>query len=164
MAASFRPYELLAALDAAEVEFIVVGGVAGMMHRASIMTQDLAVVHRRTPDNIERLMGVLDGIDAYFRNDLAKRRIRPRAADLAGHGHVLLQTTLGMLDVLCELAGGRGYDELLPHCLVLEDRGLRIRVLDLPTLIAVKTEAGRPKDKVAIPLLIAALEESKRGE
>ena len=45
---------------------------------------------------------------------------------------------------------------LLPHCLVLEDRGLRIRVLDLPALIAVKTEAGRPKDKVAIPLLIAA--------
>ena len=107
-------------------------------------------------------MKVLDEMDAYFRADLANRKLRPRADDFAGNGHILLQTPHGMLDVLCELSGRRGYEELFPHCVVLEDRGVRLHLLDLPTLILVKSEAGRPKDKLAIPLLIAALEESKK--
>ena len=35
-------------------------------------------------------------------------------------------------------------------------------VLDLPTLIQVKIETGRPKDKAAVPVLIAALEAQKK--
>lgn len=159
---AFQPFELLSVLVSSEVEFIVVGGVAGLLQRASVLTQDLDIVHRRTPENIERLMAVFERLDAYFRNDLARRRLRPRASDLAGHGHILLQTPHGMLDVLCELANARGYEELLPHTVEMEDRGVRLRVLDLPTLIEVKAEAGRPKDKLAIPVLIAALEEQKR--
>ena len=74
----------------ADVDFIVVGGVAGLLHRATILTQDVDIVHRRTPENIARLVAVIDGMDAVFRNDLAGRRLRPRPADFAGHGHVLL--------------------------------------------------------------------------
>ena len=35
-------------------------------------------------------------------------------------------------------------------------------VSDLPTLIAVKAAAGRPKDRVTVPILIATLEERKK--
>jgi hypothetical protein len=35
-------------------------------------------------------------------------------------------------------------------------------VLDLPTLIEVKTRAARPKDKIALPLLLATLDEQRR--
>ncbi len=156
--------EVLALLDSAGVEHIVVGGVAGRLHRASLLTEDLDIVHLRTPENIVRLMGVLEQLDAYFRNDLQRRKLRPRASDLAGHGQILLMTPHGKLDVLCEIGqgGGLGYEELLPHSVEIEEDGLRVRVLDLPTLIRVKTEAGRPKDKVAVPVLIATLEEQKR--
>lgn len=44
----------------------------------------------------------------------------------------------------------------------MEEQGLRLRVLDLPELIRLKAEAGRPKDKLALPVLIAALEERNR--
>lgn len=158
----FRPFEMLSALAAAQVEFIIVGGVAGRLHRASVLTEDLDIVHRRTTENIERLMAVIEQMDAHFRHDLARRKLRPRSTDLAGHGHVLLQTPHGQMDVLCELSGQRGYDELLPHSIVIADRGLRLQVLDLPTLIQVKIEAGRPKDKAAVPILIAALEAQKK--
>jgi hypothetical protein len=39
------------------------------------------------------------------------------------------------------------------------DEGRLLRVLDLPTLIAVKTKAGRPKDRLVLPILIATLQE-----
>lgn len=38
-----------------------------------------------------------------------------------------------------------------------------LRVLDLPTLIAVKTKAGRPKDRVVLPILIATLQERNKA-
>jgi hypothetical protein len=39
------------------------------------------------------------------------------------------------------------------------DEGRVLRVLDLPTLIEVKTKAGRPKDRVVLPILVATLQE-----
>jgi len=36
---------------------------------------------------------------------------------------------------------------------------MKIRLLDLPTLIAVKEEVGRPKDLAVLPLLRQTLEE-----
>jgi len=43
------------------------------------------------------------------------------------------------------------------------DQGRLLRVLDLPTLIAVKTKAGRPKDRLVLPILIATMQERERA-
>lgn len=96
----FEPFEILTLLHAAGVEYVVVGGMAGLLHQSSVLTQDLDVVHRRTPENIERLMTVVQQMDAYFRNDLSRRKLRPRASDFAGHGQILLMTPHGKFDVL----------------------------------------------------------------
>ena len=154
--------ELLAKLAAAQVEFIVVGGVAAILNDVVYRTDDIDVVHRRTPENIERLVAVLDKLDAHFRNDLMRRKLRPRPSDFSGHGHILLATTLGKLDVLCEISGQRGYEELAPHTREIVERDLCIRTLDLPMLIKVKTEAGRDKDFQALPSMLATLEERKK--
>ena len=127
-----------------------------------ISTFDLDIVHKRTPENIERLLSVLATLDAHFYPDFARRKLPPRASDLAGRGHILLSTKLGRLDVLCELTGERGYAELLPHTTEISADTLHLRVLDLPTLARVKTEAGRPKDLLAVPIIIAASEERKK--
>ena len=142
---------LIQALLGADVEFIVVGGAAAVLHGAPITTQDLDIVHRRTSENVRRLLQLLQSLDATFRG----RDIRPTAALLTGHGQLNLTTSLGPLDPLCVLHDGRGYDELLPHTQVLTDGSSNIRVLDLETLIAVKTAAGRARDKLVVPILIA---------
>ncbi|MBL9040404.1 MAG: hypothetical protein JNM83_02320 [Myxococcales bacterium] len=154
--------KLLEALCKGGTEFIVVGGCAAVLQEVPIATFDVDIVHRRTPENIERLMTVLGELDAYFWPDLARRKLPPRASDLAGRGHVLLTTRLGRLDVLCELTGERGYAELLPHTAELDADELHLRVLDLPMLARVKAEAGRPKDLLAVPMIIAAYEERKK--
>jgi len=152
----------LAELTAAGVEFIIVGGAAALLHGAPITTQDLDIVHERSPENVARLLDVLLRLDAVFRYDLANRRLRPTAELLAGHGQINLSTTLGPIDPLCELGEGQGYEQLLPHTVVMTDGDLTLRVLDLPTLIDVKSKTGRAKDRAVLPVLLATLEESTK--
>src|ERR1044071_6581557 len=150
---------LLATLCDSGVEFIIVGGVAAVLQGVPITTTDLDIVHRRTPENIARLLEVLLKLDAIMRYDLARRDLRPTAEMLLGRGQINLSTSLGPIDPLCQLDEGRGYDELLAHCETVADEGRVLHVLDLPTLIEVKTKAGRPKDRVALPILVATLQE-----
>ena len=143
------------------VEFIVVGMSAAVFLGVPATTLDLDIVHRRTSDNIERLLKLLANIGAYYRHDLANRKLVPTAEALAGRGHQNLQTNHGPLDLLCQL-DDLGYEELLPRTILVEDAALILHVLDLPTLIEVKTRAARPKDKIALPLLLATLDEHRR--
>ena len=101
------PEALLTELAADRVELIVVGGTAAVLHGAPIATQDLAIVHRRTEENVAKLMNVLVRLDAVMRYDLANRNLRPTAAMLLGKGQINLSTSLGPLDPLCELGRGR---------------------------------------------------------
>jgi hypothetical protein len=60
------PEALLTELAADQVEFIVVGGTAAVLHGAPIATQDLDIVHRRTEENVARLMNVLVRLDLGY--------------------------------------------------------------------------------------------------
>ena len=153
---------LLSMLIEGKVEFIVVSGAAAVLSGVPVVTKDLDIVHKRSPENVERLLSVLSKLDAHFRPDFAQRKQRLRASDLTGHGHLNFDTTFGPLDVLCEVSGERGFDELVPHTVELSDFDMKLRVLDLPMLIKVKAEANRPKDRTALPILIATLDERQK--
>jgi hypothetical protein len=145
---------LIEALVNAGIEFIVVGGAAAVLHGAPTTTQDLDIVHRRTPENVDRLVSLLEQLDAYLREP-GNRRLRPTPEVLAGGGQLNLSTNLGPLDPLGRLHDGRGYDELLPTSVLMQDGELKIRVIDLETLIAVKAGTGRSRDKLLVPILVA---------
>ncbi len=56
-----------------------------------------------------------------------------------------------------------GYQELLSHSVELAiAEGIRIRVVDLETLIALKEELGGEKDRAVLPILRRTLEEKKK--
>jgi hypothetical protein len=153
--------EILRLLAAGEVEFVVVGMTAGILHGAPVTTVDLDVVHRRRPENVTRLLRVLGELDAVYRHD--PRRLRPSQSHLIGPGHLLLTTTLGDLDCLGTIDQDRGYEELLGLTVeVTLAGGLTVRVLSLPALIEAKERSGRPKDLAVLPVLRATLEETKR--
>jgi hypothetical protein len=155
---------LVAKLCDAGVEFIIVGGAAAVLQGAPVTTFDLDIVHRRTPENVARLLDVLLELDATMRYDFARRGLRPTAEMLAGRGQINLSTSLGPIDPLCELDAGQGYDELLAHSVTLTDSGRVLRVLGLPMLIAVKTKAGRLKDRMVLPILVATLQEREKAK
>jgi predicted nucleotidyltransferase len=155
---------ILRGLHEAGIDFIVVGGMAAVMLNAPIITEDLDIVHKRTPENVARLLEWLLGHGAYHRFDLAKRRLPPKEDALLGHGHLNLQIDLGKLDVLCELGEGEGYEEIFADTVVVDNGVFRLQVLGLPRLIAVKARAGRPKDRAVLPVLVATLDEQRRAK
>ncbi len=154
--------EILRELAAADVAFIVVGMSAAVLQAVPVVTFDLDIVHRRTDENIARLLGWLRSRGAYHRLDLANRRLPPTPEQLAGTGHVNLATNLGPLDCLCELTPGEGYEELEGDCIEVSVKGATVKVLGLERLIAVKTAANRLKDRAMLPVLLATLDERRR--
>jgi hypothetical protein len=153
--------EILRLLAANEVDFIVVGMTAGILQGAPVTTLDLDAVHRRSPENVSRLLRALAKLDAVYRHD--PRKLRPQESHLLSPGHRLLTTTLGDLDCLGTIGEGLGYEELLEQTLAMNlAGGLTVRVLSLPALIEAKERAGRPKDLAALPVLRATLDEVKR--
>jgi hypothetical protein len=159
-----RADAMLRGLHEAGVEFIVVGGMAAVMLAAPVLTEDLDIVHKRTPENVARLLAWLLAHGAYHRFDLANRRLPPTEDALLGHGHINLQTDLGKLDVLCELGEGEGYDDIFGDTVLVDDGSISLRVLGLARLIAVKARAGRPKDRAVLPVLVATLDEQTRAK
>src|SRR5688572_7423198 len=95
---SARFAEILRALAANDVEFVVVGMAAAILQGAPLTTLDVDVVHRRTPENVERLLRVLRELGAVYRHDA--RKLQPQASHLSSAGHQLLTTELGDLDCL----------------------------------------------------------------
>lgn len=144
-----------------QVEVVVVGMAAAVLPGAPLLTEDLDVVHRRTPENVARLLRVLSDLDAAYRTD--RRRLRPSASHLMGPGHRLLETRLGDLDCLGAIDGDRAYEDLLPYTVEIEIAdGMRCRALTLEHLIEVKRRAGRPKDLAVLPALEATLDELRQ--
>jgi hypothetical protein len=152
----------LRVLSEAQIEFILVGGLAAVYNGAPLNTFDVDVVHRRTPENIAHLLAVLDALDAVFRIQ-PYRRLRPNESHLSGNGHLNLITRLGPLDVLCTIGYDLGYDDLLGHTRDMEiGDGLRVRVLNLEKLIELKEHLSGEKDRAALPLLRAVLAEKRK--
>ncbi|MBL8114656.1 MAG: hypothetical protein JNK60_17380 [Acidobacteria bacterium] len=145
-----------------EVECIVVGGISAILHGATYVTFDLDIVHRRTPENVRRLLSALRTLEAVYRHD--PRALVPEESHLLGKGHNLLQTTCGPLDALGEITPGLTYDDLLPDSEELRlAPGTSTKVLSLRRLIDVKAAAGRQKDLLALPALRATLAEIEKN-
>lgn len=148
---------LLGALAAADVEFVVVGGIAALVQGAPVVTFDVDVVHSRTPENVRRLLQVLIDVGATYVRGPGAAPIEPREELLLGEGHHLLTTRFGRLDVLGRIEGGRGYEELLPSSVEVVIDDARVQVLSLATLAEIKRTSSRPKDRAMVPILEAVL-------
>jgi len=155
--------KLLRLLTEHNVEFIIIGGVAAVIHGSSRLTQDLDIVYRRNPENLERLAQALAGQSPYLRGAPPGLPFQWSAATLRMGLNFTLETSVGPLDLLGEVTGGGSYEDLLAHSIDVEVFGLRCRCLDLPALIRTKQAAGRPKDLEVLAELEAISEEQKKG-
>jgi hypothetical protein len=150
---------LLPALSEAGVEFIVVGGVAAIVHGSARLTLDLDVVYRRSPENIGRLATALTSFAPYLRGAPPGLPFRWDAETIERGLNFTLATSAGPLDVLGEITGGGTYETLIPHSRKLSVFGIECYCLGLDRLIQAKRDAGRPKDLEVIAELEALREE-----
>ena len=74
---------ILRTLRRHQVDFIVVGGVCGVLQGAPINTFDLDVVHSRDPKNLDRLLKALEALGLSL--DPLRRDLKPLPMILAPH-------------------------------------------------------------------------------
>lgn len=154
---------LLRMLVNGRVEFIIVGGLAAIVHGSARLTEDLDVVYRRDPGNVTRLVDSLAPLSPYLRGAPPGLPFKWEPETVLRGLNFTLSTPLGPLDVLGEITLGGTYEELLPYSESIELFDVQCLCVGLRRLIDVKRAAGRPKDFESIAELEALLEERPRG-
>ncbi len=79
---------LLGRLAAADVTFVLVGGLAAVAQGAPITTLDIGIVPLRTTENIDRLLALLRELNARYRGRPG-HPLPPDRNALLGPGHSL---------------------------------------------------------------------------
>jgi len=152
--AMFDPRDLIAALDAARIAYVVIGGFAVAAHGYVRATKDLDIVPSPAPDNLERLAGLLRDLDAQLYGtgdfDAAEFPFDPLdPKQLAGGGNFLLQTRLGRLDMMQWVPGieaESAYEHLSASATSITVWGHPVWVCSMDDLVIMKRTAGRRQD------------------
>ena len=144
------------------MRYVVVGGIAAVLQRVPVNTQDFDLVHDRARDNVERLLLALGELGATYADD--PRQLKPNESHLLGRGNQLLKSGNLRFDLLGSVDFGGGYDELLPSTEVLDVGGFPVRVLTLEKQVELKRQLARPKDKLMLMHLEATLDEREKAK
>ena len=128
------------------VDFVVVGGLAGMAHGSRYPTDDTDVAYARATGNLERLAAALEELGATPRGAPPDVPFVLDAVSLANGANFTFDTTFGPFDILGDPAGAPRYEELHRDGVDATLFGVRVRVASLDHLIAMKEAAGRPRD------------------
>jgi len=169
-AAEFDPVRMFRALRGAEVEFVLVGGMAAILHGDVGVTVDVDIVPERKPDNLNRLASALRSLGARIRTEgvpdgLAFDVSGAFLRNLAPESILNLTTRAGDLDLTFRPSGTEGFADLRRDAIEIEAaRGVRILVASLADVIRSKEAANREKDRLALPRLRRLLDRLSNGE
>ncbi len=153
------PFErAIQALCDAQVDFVVIGGLAAVFHGSARTTYDLDICYSRSAANLKRLAGALAPFRPRPRGFPAHLPFLWDESTLRNGTIFTLQTDIGEIDLLAEVTGLGGFAEVARHSLTVEAFARRVVVVDLPALIRAKRAAGREKDLLALPELESLLE------
>ncbi len=166
MPAPFDPAGLIRALAEHRVDYVLVGGLGGVLHGSGLTTSDADIVPNLNADNLARLSVALRSVDARIRSDAEPEGIPfdPHPTVLGSVTVLNLTTRFGDLDLAVHPAGLDDRDALWRDAVEFEVAGERIRVASLADIIRSKRAADRPKDRLSLPILIALADEIEQRE
>lgn len=152
---------LLPALARHEVEYVLVGGIAGTIHGATRVTFDVDVVPAWSRANRERLAGALRELNARLRvlGQPDPVDFPLDATSFESFEVSTWRTDAGDLDVIVGIPTSvRGrlarYEDLREQAIEAEAFGVTIRAASLADVIESKQALSRDPDLVALPELI----------
>lgn len=140
----FRP--ILAALNAAGVRFVVIGGLAMVGHGSNHITQDLDIGYSRDRANLQAIATALRTAAPRLRGFPADLPFIWDVQTIKGQTNMTLETDLATVDLLGDIPGIDSFQGLWQRSIPMEMFGFPIHVASLADLISMKRAAGRPKD------------------
>jgi hypothetical protein len=154
---------LLQTLDMHDVNFVVIGGIAGLVHGSAYPTYDLDVSYSRDRGNLERMTAALRELDVTLRGAPADLPFQLDAQTLSNGSNFTFDSPYGSFDILGDAAGLGSYDELRNGALVATIEGVEVRVASLNHLIAMKRAANRLKDQLMVEEYISLDDQQREG-
>lgn len=156
--------QLLQRLADSRVDFVVVGGFAGVLHGSALVTRDLDICAVLTPENIERLRETLRDLNPRHRMTPQ----RPSFLRIPGPGesvtNLYLETDWGIVDIPSSMLGLGEFESIVANSEAFEIGGKACRLISLPDLIRAKEAVGREKDILAAMELRAIAEMRERSK
>jgi hypothetical protein len=156
--AELRADEILQKLTARGVDFVVIGGIAAVLHGSPSTTYDLDVCYATDRGNLAALGQVLSELDAHLRGVDKALPFAPDGETLRRVELLTLVTKFGELDLLSNPVGSPGYEALRRGAERFDLGGFSVLVASIDDLIAMKIAAGRTKDLAAAEELEAIRE------
>jgi hypothetical protein len=153
--AEFNPQAILETLDRHDVRYVLIGGLAAVLHGAPHVTTDVDIVPEEGKQNLERLSSALTELGARIRVTGEPDGVPfDHAAESLARVRVWnLTSSLGDLDITFEPSGTQGYEDLRRDVLRLNVHGIDVPVASLADVIRSKEAAGRPRDRAVLPAL-----------
>ncbi len=149
---------MLAALHGHGADFVIIGAFCLFAHGVVRATKDIDIVPAPDPGNLGRLAAALDSIETVplLADDFdpAELGVGLSEEGLALGGNWVLRTRHGRLDVMQAVEGVRDYAGLRARAVSVEVPGAGpCWFASLDDLIAMKTAAGRPQDRIDVASL-----------
>jgi hypothetical protein len=154
---------LLELLDRHSVDFIVIGGIAGIVHGSAYPTFDFDVVYARDEQNLKRMAAALAELGVTLRGAPSDQPFQPDARTLAAGCNFTFESDYGDFDILGEAVGMRDYATMRTDAKLEDLWGFSVRVASVDDLIRMKRAAGRPKEQSMADELIALSEDQRRS-
>ena len=143
------------------IDFLLVGGMAAILYGASQITHDVDVCMVVRPDQVETLRRCLAPYHPVHRETPQKFSFLEIPQETSHLKNIYLQTDLGGLDILGEIAGVGNYENVLKNCIAVELYGHRCKLIGLEDLIKTKETLNRDKDKATLRELRVILDRQK---
>ncbi len=153
--------QILACLERHGVRYVVIGGVAAILHGSPQVTFDADICPARDSSNLEALALALREMKARIRAPDVPEGLAFAcdAAFLANVSLLNLITQFGDLDLSFTPSGTGGYPDLIERAVRMPLHGFTVPVAALEDVIRSKEAANRPKDQRTLPLLRQLLAE-----
>lgn len=142
--------ELLRRLCDAEVDFVVVGGFAAILHGSTLVTRDLDVCTVLTPANIEKLRAILADLQPVHRMTPQRLSFLTNPEQGIPVRNLYLETDAGAVDFMTSITGIGDFSRIRAQAIEVELFGRRCHVMSLADLIQAKLALGRDKDLLAV--------------
>jgi hypothetical protein len=137
---------ILTTLQNRNVQFVVIGGIAGIYHGSARVTFDIDICHSRERANLEALAQALVDLNARLRGAPDNMPFKLDWQTLKSGLNFTFMTDAGDVDTLGEVSGVGGFDQCKAGAKIGKVAGIEVMILSLDNLISAKKAAGRKKD------------------
>jgi len=142
--------DLLTRLIETQVDFVLVGGFAGVVHGCSCVTQDIDICCDFSPENLLALQQAVSDLHPVHRMTPGRKRLNLTEQTCSQFKNLYLDTDIGQLDCLSFIDGLGDYQMVKQASELIKIKDLPLRILSLGGLIKAKKAMNRPRDRQVI--------------